>query len=125
MTRVFSFALVLWLTACSDHPYRHEIAGRVVAAGEVPVAGAVVQRVNDKGEPYGHDDAYRRVTDAQGNFAFVVEARGPSPMAYAPWILKVTEAHHSERLLEVHAAWSEDRATCYGYCAKGFTIELL
>jgi hypothetical protein len=124
MAKVFAFALVCSVLGCSDYAYRHEIAGHVVTVGDAPVAGAVVQRVNDKGDPYGHDDAYRRVTDAQGNFSFVAEGRGPSPMAYAPWTLKVTKDNVGERTLEVRAAWSEDRATCFGYCAKGFTIEL-
>ncbi len=124
MIRVLSFALLPLLTACTEHPYRHEIAGRIVAAGNQPIAGAIVQRVNDKGDLYGHEDMYRRTTDAQGNFSFVGEGTGPSPMAYAPWTLKITKDNHAERMLEVHAAWSEDRATCFGYCAKDFTIEM-
>lgn len=110
--------------ACSDYAYRHEVAGRVVAEGGTPVAGAIVQRVNDKGEPYGNDESYRRTTGADGTFSFVAEGRGPSPMPYAPWILRVTHPKHVERQLDVRAAWSEDRATCFGYCAKGLTIDV-
>lgn len=124
MIKVLALLFLPVVLACSDHPYRHEIAGRVVAPGNTPVAGAIVQRVNDKGDPYGHDDGYRRVTDAQGNFSFVAEGRGPAPMAYAPWTLKITSDKRAERVLEVRAAWSEDKATCFGYCAKDFTIEL-
>ncbi|RYZ65030.1 MAG: carboxypeptidase regulatory-like domain-containing protein [Proteobacteria bacterium] len=119
-----AFALVLaGSLGCSDHAYRHEIAGRVTD-GAAPVAGALVQRVNDKGEPYGNDDAYRRVTDADGRFSFVAEGRGPSPMAYAPWTLHVTHEKHAERTLEVRATWSDDRATCFGYCAKDLAVDM-
>ena len=123
MARLLACGLLLGVVGCKDYSYRHEISGRVVAEGDRPVAGAVVQRVNDKGDPYGHDDGYRRVTDAQGSFSFVADGRGPKPMAYAPWTLKVTKEQHVERILEVRAEWSED-AACFGYCAKGFTIEL-
>lgn len=124
--RIFvPLALVLLATgACSDHSYRHEIAGRVVGANNAPIADAVVQRVNDKGDPYGNDETYRRTTAADGTFSFVAEGRGPSPMPYAPWTLRVTHPGHVERQLEVRAAWSNDRATCFGYCAKDFSIEM-
>ena len=112
------------LLGCQDYPYRHEISGRVVGPGEVPLAGAVVQKVDGNGEAYGNDEAYRRTTDGEGRFSFVAEGRGPSPLGYAPWILRVTSPKYAERLLEVRAAWSEDRSSCYGYCAKDLTIDL-
>lgn len=124
MAKVPALVLLLLVLGCNDHLYRHDIAGRVVSAGNRPVVGAVVQRVNDKGDPYGHDDGYRRVTDAEGKFSFVAEGRGPSPMAFAPWTVKVTQEKFAERILEVRAAWSNDKTTCFGYCAKDFTIEL-
>lgn len=113
----------LGLVACSSHPYRHDIEGRVVAAGK-PVEGAVVQRLNEKGEPYGFDDDYRRVTDASGKFSFVAEGRGASPLAYAPWTLRVTHERLGARDLEVRAQWSDDKSVCWGYCARDFDIEL-
>lgn len=117
-----AWALLL-LVGCADYPYRHEITGRVTSNGQ-PVAGATVLRVNDKGDPYGQDEVNKRVTDANGAFSFVAEGRGPSPMPYAPWNLKVTHPKLAERTLEVRAAWSDDKTKCFGYCAKDFEIEL-
>ncbi len=119
------------MLACRSYPYRHDIEGRVVVTAEgallrpgVGVPDAVVQRINDNGEPYGFDDDYRRVTDAQGHFSFVAEGQGASPLAYAPWRIRVTHPNYGTRELEVRAAWSDDKSVCWGYCARDFEIEL-
>lgn len=115
------------LVGCKDYAYRHEVAGRVVNTTGEPIAGALVQRVqrvNDKGEAYGNDESYRRTTDGDGRFSFVAEGRGPSPLPYAPWTLRVTKDRHVERQLDVRAVWSDDRNGCFGYCAKDVAIEM-
>lgn len=100
-------------------------------AGDAPVAEAIVQRLNDKGEPYGFDDDYRRVTDADGHFSFVAEGQGASPIAYSPWRIRVSHPEHGSRELEVRAMWTEKPPAesagaqpCWGYCARDFAIDL-
>ena len=94
----------------------------MVDASGQPLADCVVTRVTDKGDPYGHDELYRRTTDKTGTFKFESSGRGPTPLAYAPWRLKAELPNKTTRTVEFDATWSNDRATCFGYCNRDVTI---
>lgn len=109
--------------SCKDHAYRHDVEGQVVDAKGVPIAGAIVTRVSDKGEPYGIPDLYQRKADEKGHFRFESEGRGPSPAASAPWRLAVEVPSRKDHAhFDVNAVWSDDRSKCYGYCAKELSL---
>jgi hypothetical protein len=116
-------ALASLALACADAAYRHEVEGKVLDAAGQPLADCKVARVNDKGDPYGHDELYLRTTDAQGAFRFESAGRGPTPLASAPWRLKVTPKVGAPLYLDIDAKWSEDKAVCFGYCAKGLVLK--
>mgnify|MGYP000880152183 CR=1 FL=1 len=121
-----SFVLLVSLVmhvSCKDHAYRHEIEGRVVDGAGVPIPQAIVTRINDKGEPYGLPDMYQAKVDDKGHFRFVNEGRGPVPLKAIPWRLAVEVPSRKDRAhFDVQATWSDDRATCFGYCARDLTL---
>jgi hypothetical protein len=83
-----------------------------------------VARVTDKGEPYGHDQLYLRTTDASGQFQFESTGSGPSPLASAPWLLKVTPPAGPSATFDLIAPWSDDRTGCFGYCKRGVELRM-
>lgn len=120
---VFALAFVAVHVSCTDHAYRHEVEGQVIDAKGAPVVGVWVTRVSDKGEPYGLPDLYQRKTDESGHFSFVSDGKGPAPAASAPWHLAVEVPPRKDRArFEIDARWSNDRSTCFGYCAKNLKL---
>jgi hypothetical protein len=107
--------------ACKDYAYRHEIAGTIVDAKGAPVASVSVQRVTDKNDPYGVDELYKRISNDRGEFSFVSEGRGPSPVPSAPWRLQV-DFGGEKRVYPVSVLWSAGDAGCSGYCSKSLVL---
>lgn len=128
--RTHGFVAILTIVAalgssvsCKDHAYRHDVEGQVIDEKGAAIAGAVVTRVNDKGEPYGIPDLYQRKADETGHFRFESDGRGPPPVATQPWRLAVEVPTRKDRAhFDVNAVWSDDRKTCFGYCAKGLSL---
>jgi hypothetical protein len=114
--------VVAALCACKDYPYRHEIAGKVVDGAGAPIASVSVQRVDDKNKSYGVDELYKRVTNDKGEFSFVNEGRGPSPMPSAPWRLQVDFGSGSTQVYPVNVPWHDGASECAGYCAKSLVL---
>jgi hypothetical protein len=127
--RLLSFALLaasswLGIVACKEHPYRHDVSGTVVDMQGRGIGKCQVARVTDKGEPYGHDELYLRTTDANGQFRFESSGMGPSPLASAPWHLKVTLPVGPSATFDLVAPWSDNRATCFGYCKRDVELRM-
>lgn len=109
-------------SACKDYAYRHEVAGMVVDTKGAPITGVSVQRVDDKNNSYGVDELYKRVTNEKGEFSFVNEGRGPSPMPSAPWRLQVDFGAGNTKVFPLDVRFSEGKDGCTGYCARHLVL---
>ena len=121
---LLALSMCLVSTGCKEHPYRHDVSGTVVDLHGRGIAKCQVARVTDKGEPYGHDELYLRTTDATGQFRFESIGSGPSPLASAPWLLKVTSPLGPSATFDLVAPWSDDRTTCFGYCKRNVELRM-
>jgi hypothetical protein len=119
---VLACVIATYAGACKDYPYRHEIAGTVTDAKGAPVASAVVLRVDDKDNAYGVDELYKRTTSDKGEFSFISEGRGPSPMPSAPWRLQVDFGKGVKQVYPLNVAYSAGANGCTGYCAKSLVF---
>jgi hypothetical protein len=120
--RIVASVVLMMTCACKDYPYRHEIAGKVVDSAGAPMASVSVQRVDDKNKSYGVDELYKRVTNDKGEFSFVNEGRGPSPLPSAPWRLQVDFGGGTTQVYPVNAPWRDGASGCAGYCAKALVL---
>jgi hypothetical protein len=121
MSRLFVCAFLSFASACRDYAYRHDISGTVVDSKGAPVASAVVQRIDDKDKPYGVDELYKRTTNAKGEFQFVSEGRGPSPVPSAPWRFQVDFGNGETKIFGIDVPY-EQAPVCTGYCMKSLVI---
>lgn len=120
---VSALVVAMALVGCNnDYSIYADVSGTVVDAAGKPVAGAVVTRSNAPKLREG-ETPLTATTDADGHFRLTIHAVGSKPAPQDTWILqaKTTTATGT---LEKPIAWSSDRSTCLGYCAKDLTISV-
>ncbi|MBN2496843.1 MAG: carboxypeptidase regulatory-like domain-containing protein [Deltaproteobacteria bacterium] len=119
----------LSIFACvqTDYLYRHEVRGRVLGPGGVPVSGATVMRaVGESGEQqYGLADLYRRTTAEDGSFAFVYQGLGPEPEPAHVWFLSVYAEGMRGEVKKIEVRWRDGaQPEQMGYIETGIELRL-
>lgn len=121
-----SVCIILFLTACSEYAYRHEIEGVLIDSVNNPVAGARLRRQTENGKPYGAEHVYEIYSSSDGKFSFIFSGLGRKPKPVDTWRVAIEHPDFHNTSFTINVSWTErpDTSGSYGYIKKNIIVQL-
>ena len=118
--------IILFLTACSEYAYRHEIEGVLIDSTNNPVAGARLRRQTVDGKPYGAEHVYLIYSSSDGKFSFIFSGLGRKPKPVDTWWVVIEHPDYYNTSFIINVPWTErsESSDSYGYIKKDVIVQL-